>query len=116
MRPFELRGARTREPWAFAAAIYPLETFDDAAYALLLGHDFFPDEELERVSGRRIVGYHERVRARFATANERETLQLDDSAAVLDVSRTARTTTTRSRGSTVAALADRFEVDYLIDA
>jgi GntR family transcriptional regulator len=116
VRPFELRAARTGEPWALAVATYPLDAFRDDALALLLGFDFVSDEKLERVSGRRIVGYHERVRARFATASEKASLRLEDTAAVLAVTRIARTTITPISKLEIVALADRFEVNYLINA
>ena len=95
VRPFTLHGAITREPWAIGVATYPLYAFDVDAHPLLLGFDFVTDEELARAGGRRIVGHHERVRARFITPEERETLRLDDPAIVLDVNRTAHTTTSR---------------------
>src|SRR3954469_19836317 len=115
MRPFTLHGAITREPWAFALATYPLEAFGDDAHALLLCPSFVTDEQLALAGGRRIVGHHERVRARFATPAERETLELDDRVIVLEVNRTAHTTTTPLCTLRVAALADRFEIDYRTD-
>ena len=115
VRPFTLHGATSHEPWAFALATYPLDAFDDDAHALLLGMSFVTDEELARAGGRRIVGHHERVRARFTTREERETLRLDDPAIVLEVNRTAHTTTTPLGTLSVAALADRFEIDYRTD-
>ena len=115
VRPFTLHGAITHEPWAFALATYPIEAFDDDAHPLLLGFDFVTDEELARAGGRRIVGHHERVRARFTTPEEGETLRLDDPAIVLEVSRTAHTTTSPLGTLRVAALADRFDIDYRTD-
>jgi DNA-binding GntR family transcriptional regulator len=115
VRPFTLRGARTHEPWALALATYPLHAFDEDAHPLLLGFGFVTDEELARAGGRRIVGHHERVRARSTTPAERETLRLDSPAIVLEVNRTAHTTTTPLCTLHVAALADRFEIDYRTD-
>jgi DNA-binding GntR family transcriptional regulator len=115
VRPFTLRGASTREPWALALATYPLHAFDEDAHPLLLGFGFVADEELARVGGRRIVGHHERVRARSTTPEEREILRLDDLAIVLEINRTAHTTTTPLCTLHVAALADRFEIDYRTD-
>src|SRR4051794_23720787 len=77
VRPFTLRGARSGEPWAFALATIPLTAVDEDAHALLLGFDFVTDEEIARASGRRIVGYHERIRARPVAADERDALGLD---------------------------------------
>lgn len=115
VRPFELRGARSGEPWALALATYPLDAFNDDALALLLGPNFVTDDELERVSGHRIVGYHERVRARVASASEKASLRLEDAVAVLAVTRVARTTINPISKLELVALADRFEVDYLIN-
>jgi DNA-binding GntR family transcriptional regulator len=84
-------------------------------HRLLLGLSFVTDEELARAGGRRIVGHHERVRARSTTPEERETLRHDDPASLLDVHRTAHTTTTPLCTLRVAALADRLEVDYRTD-
>jgi GntR family transcriptional regulator len=114
-RPFELRGAHTGEPWALALATYPLDAFDEDTRAALLDAHFIVDEELERVSGRRIVGYHERVRARLPTASEAQSLGLDELVAVIAMTRIARTTINPLSTLEVAARADRFEVDYLID-
>jgi DNA-binding GntR family transcriptional regulator len=115
VRPFILRSASTHEPWARALATYPLYAFDEDTHPLLLGFGFVTDDELARAAGRRIVGYHERVRARSMTPEERETLRLDGSAIVLAVDRTAHTTTTPLCTLRVAALADRFEIDYRTD-
>jgi DNA-binding GntR family transcriptional regulator len=113
LRPFELRDARSGEPWALALATYPLDAFDGDARALVLGSDFIVDDELARVSGRRIVGYHERVQARVPVPAEQTSLRIDDIAAVLVVTRIARTTINPL--SKLEARADRFEVDYLIE-
>jgi GntR family transcriptional regulator len=113
--PFELRGARTHTPWALALAAYPLDVFSDDAQTLLLGSGYINDDELERVTGRRIVGYHERIRARLPTDSERERLELPAGEPVLALIRTARTTTTAIAQLTVAARTDRLEVDYLIE-
>jgi len=115
VRPFTLRGAHSDEPWAFALATYPLTALDADAHPAVLGLDFVTDEQLARASGRRIVGYHERIRARPAAASERDTLALDVGAVVLDVHRTTHTTTTPFSTLSVAAVAHRFEVDYRID-
>ena len=115
VRAFTLHGTTTHDPWAFAVATYPLQAFDLDAHPLLLSMNFTTDEELAHAGGRRIVGHHERVRARFTSHGERETLQLDDTAIVLDVTRTAHTTTTPLGTLRVAALADRFEIDYRTD-
>jgi DNA-binding GntR family transcriptional regulator len=115
VRPFELRGAHTGEPWAIALATYPLDAFDDDTRAALLDAYFIVDDDLERVSGRRIVGYHERVRARLPTAGEAESLRLDDMVAVIVMTRIARTTINPLSKLEIVARADRFEVDYLID-
>jgi DNA-binding GntR family transcriptional regulator len=114
--PFELRGADTHTPWALALASYPLEAFNDATRTLLLSSGFIDDDQLERVSGRRIVGHHERIRARLPTAHESERLEIAVTQPILAITRTARTTTTPIAQLTVAARTDHFEVDYLIDA
>jgi DNA-binding GntR family transcriptional regulator len=82
---------------------------------LLLGSGYINDDELERVTGRRIVGYHERIRARVPTDSERARLELPAGEPVLALTRTARTTTTAIARLTVAARTDRLEVDYLIE-
>ncbi len=113
--PFELRGAESREPWALGLATYPLDAVNDAARTLLLDSGFVDDDELERVSGRRLVGYHERIRARLPTMDEADRLAIPATAPVLTLARTARTTTTPISRLTVTARPDRLEVDYLIE-
>jgi DNA-binding GntR family transcriptional regulator len=115
LRPFELRDARSGEPWAIALATYPLDAFDGDARALLLGPDFIVDDELARLSGRRIVGYHERVQARAPAPAEQTSLRIDEIAAVLVMTRIARTTINPLSKLEVVARPDRFDVDYLID-
>ena len=116
VRPFELRDAHSGEPWALALATYPLDGFDGEARALLLGTDFIADDELARVCGRRIVGYHERVGARLPAPAEQTRLRIDDIAAVLVMTRIARTTINPLSKLEVIARPDQFEIDYLIDA
>jgi DNA-binding GntR family transcriptional regulator len=116
LSPFELRGAHTHTPWALAAATYPLEAFNHATRTLLRSAGFIDDTELERVSGRRIVGYHERINARLPTTNQSDRLDIATAQPILAITRTARTTTTPIAQLTVAARTDRLEVDYLIDA
>jgi len=113
--PFALRGAHTHEPWALGLATYPLDAFNDAARTLLLDSGFVDDDELERVSGRRLVGYHERITARLPTADEADRLDIPATAPVLTLARTARTTTTPISRLSVTARPDRLEVDYLIE-
>jgi GntR family transcriptional regulator len=116
VRPFELRGRNSGEPWATGITIYPLDGFNDAANKLLLSHDFVDDDTLERVAERRVIGYHERVLTRPPTEDERTTLELSPLDAVLAFTRTTRTTTSPLGTLSLAARPDRFEVDYLIDA
>jgi DNA-binding GntR family transcriptional regulator len=113
--PFELRGAHSHQPWAAGLATYPLDAFNDATRTLLLNSGFVDDDELERVSGRRLVGYHERIRARLPTADECDRLDLAATEPILTLTRAARTTTTPISRLTVAARTDSLEVDYLID-
>jgi DNA-binding GntR family transcriptional regulator len=82
---------------------------------LLLDAGFVDDDQLERVSGRRLVGYHERINARLPTAGERDRLEIAASAPVLTLSRIARTTTTPIARLAITARTDRLEVDYLIE-
>ena len=97
--PFELRGADSREPRALGLATYPLDAFNDAARTLLLDSGFVDDDELERVSGRRLVGYHERIRARLPTLDESERLDIPATAPVLTLARTAAPPPPRSPDS-----------------
>src|SRR4051812_11214272 len=113
--PFELRGAASHQTWALGLATYPVDAFNDATRTLLLDTGFVDDDRLERVSGRRLVGYHERISARLPTADERDRLQIPASAPVLTLSRTARTTTTPISRLAITARTDRLEVDYLIE-
>ena len=113
--PFELRGAVSRRPWALGLATYPVDAFNDATRALLLDAGFVDDDQLERVSGRRLVGYHERISARLPTDHESDPLEIPASAPVLTLSRTARTTTTPISRLAITARTDRLEVDYLVE-
>ena len=105
----------SRRPWALGLATYPVDAFNDATRALLLDAGFVDDDQLERVSGRRLVGYHERISARLPTADERDRLEMPARAPVLTLSRTARTTTTPISRLAITARTDRLEVDYLIE-
>jgi DNA-binding GntR family transcriptional regulator len=112
---FELRGATSHQPWALALASYPVDAFNDAARSLLLTTGFVDDDQLERVSGRRLVGYHERINARLPTPYESDRLEIPASAPVLTLSRTARTTTMPISQLAITARTDRLDVDYLIE-
>jgi GntR family transcriptional regulator len=112
---FELRGATSHQPWALGLATYPVDAFNDATRTLLLDAGFVDDDQLERVSGRRLVGYHERIGARLPTDHESDRLEIPASAPVLTLSRTARTTTTPISRLAITARTDRLEVDYLIE-
>jgi GntR family transcriptional regulator len=116
VRVFELRGRDSDDGWAIGIATYPLEGINDSARALLLSPDFVDDDTLQRVAERRIVGYHERIHARHPTEGESTTLNLSPLESVLVFDRTTRTTTTALATLSLTARADRFEVDYLIDA
>ena len=112
--PFELRG-HSRRPWALGLATYPVDAFNDATRALLLDAGFVDDDQLERVSGRRLVGYHERISARLPTAEESDRLEIAAIAPILTLARTARTTTTPISRLAITARTDRLEVDYLVE-
>jgi hypothetical protein len=116
VRAFELRGRDSGEGWAIGIATYPLDGINDAARTLLLSPDFVDDDTLQRVAARRIIGYHERIRARHPTEGESNTLNLSPLESVLVFDRTTRTTTTALATVSLTARAVRFEVDYLIDA
>jgi DNA-binding GntR family transcriptional regulator len=116
VRPFELRGRGSGEPWASGITTHPLDGINEAGRELLLSHDFIDDDTLERVAERRIIGYHERVATRPPTDDERTTLDLGSFAPVLVFTRVTRTTTTPLGSLSLATRPDRFEVDYLIDA
>jgi hypothetical protein len=77
---FVLRGATSHQPWALGLATYPADAFNDAARTLLLDAGLVDDDQLERVSGRRLVGYHERIGARLPTAHESDRLEIPASA------------------------------------
>jgi hypothetical protein len=89
--PFELRAAVSHQTWALGLATYPVDAFNDATRTLLLDAGFVDDDELERVWGRRLVGYHERISARLPTVDT-------------PISRLA-----------ITARTDRLEVDYVIE-
>jgi DNA-binding GntR family transcriptional regulator len=112
---FELRGAVSHQPWVLGLATYPADAFNDATRTLLLDAGFVDDDQLERVSGRRLVGYHERIGARLPTTHESDRLEIPSSAPILTLARTARTTTTPISRLQVTARTDRLEVDYLIE-
>jgi DNA-binding GntR family transcriptional regulator len=114
VRHFAIRGRERGDPWATGIATHPLDGINDAASELVLSHHFIDDDTLERVAQRRIIGYHEHVTARLSTDNEHSALDLPTLAAVLDITRVTRTTTTPLGGLSLAARPDRFEVDYLI--
>jgi hypothetical protein len=116
LRPSELRGRDSGEPWASGMTVHPLDGLNEAGRELLVSQDFIDDDTLERVAERRIIGYHERVATRPPTDDERSTLDLGSFASILVFTRVTRTTTTPLGSLSLAARPDRFEVDYLIDA
>lgn len=115
IRPFELRGRNSGEPWASGMTTHPLDAVNDAGRELLLSQDFVDDDTLGRIAERRIIGYHERVATRPPTDDERRALDLGSFASVLAFCRITRTTTTPLGSLSLAARPDRFEVDYLIE-
>ena len=110
-----MRGAKSQQTWALGLATYPVDAFNDATRTLLLDAGFVDDDQLERVSGRRLVGYHERISARLPTADEADRLDIAATAPVLTLARTARTTTTPISRLSITARPDRLQVDYLIE-
>ena len=114
--PLHISFAESHQPWAFGLATYPLDTFNDATRALLRSPGFIDDDQLERVSGRRIVGYHERVRACLPSLDEGDRLAIAATEPIPAMTRTARTITSPIAQLSIAARTDRFEVDYLIEA
>jgi len=113
--PLRATRAVSRRPWALGLATYPVDAFNDATRALLLDAGFVDDDQLERVSGRRLVGYHEPISARLPTAEESDRLEIAAIAPILTLARTARTTTTPISRLAITARTDRLEVDYLIE-
>jgi len=114
-RAHELRGRDTREPWAHGLSTHPLDGLDTNARALLLGLDMLTDDDLEHAYRRRIVGYHETIRARPPTAADQSSLSVTPTEPVLAMARLTRTTTNPVAELSFIARSDRFEVDYLIE-
>jgi len=85
------------------------------ARTLLLGLDMLTDDDLEHAYRRRIVGYHETIRARPPTAADQSSLSVTPSEPVLAMTRLTRTTTDPVAELSFIARSDRFEVDYLIE-
>jgi DNA-binding GntR family transcriptional regulator len=112
-RAYQLHGRDTHEPWANAISTHPLDDLDPDARQLLLSPDMLDNDELEHAYNRRVVGYHETVRARRAAAGEHDSLQIAATAPVLVLTRITRTTTLPIGELTLIARSDRFEVDYL---
>jgi DNA-binding GntR family transcriptional regulator len=112
-RAYQLQGRDTHERWANGISTHPLDGLDPAARQLLLSPDMLEDDELEHVYARRVVGYHETIHARRATAGEHATLQIGVTDPVLVMTRITRTTTLPIGELTLIARSDRFEVDYL---
>jgi DNA-binding GntR family transcriptional regulator len=115
-RAYQLRGRDSREPWAHGISTHPLDDLDPTARQLLLSPDMLDDDELEHAYERRVVGYHETVRARRATTGEHALLQIAATDPVLVMTRITRTTTSPIGELTLVARSDRFEIDYLTEA
>jgi GntR family transcriptional regulator len=115
-RAYQLRGRDSHEPWATSISTHPLDDLDADARQLLLSPDMLTDDELEHAYRRRVVGYHETMRARAPTAGEHAALQIAAYDPVLVMTRITRTTTSPIGQLTLIARSDRFEVDYLIDS
>jgi DNA-binding GntR family transcriptional regulator len=73
-------------------------------------------DDLEAAYGRRILGYHEIIRARTPTHAETRAFEISDRHPLIEVRRTSRTTSSPVSTFTFIGRADRFEADYLIQA
>jgi len=113
-RHSELRGRVTEDPWGLGLSSYPLSLVDDGGQAILLGQAEIDYDDLERAFGRRIVGYHERIRARLPTSTEQSRLHIARHAPVIEMARISRTTTIPISYFVFIGCADCFEGDYLV--
>lgn len=115
IRVHDLRGRDTHEPWGHGLSTHPLDALNPDARTLLLSPDMLTDDDLAHIYDRRVVGYHETIRARRPTANEQSRLAIRPADPVLAMTRITRTTTSPIAELSFIARSDRFEVDYLTD-
>jgi GntR family transcriptional regulator len=113
-RHSELRGRVTGDPWGLGLSSYPLSLAHDAGRAILLGQREIDYDDLERAFDRRIIGYHERIRARLPTPTEQSRLHIARHAPVIEMARISRTTTIPISYFVFIGCADCFEGDYLV--
>jgi GntR family transcriptional regulator len=109
-----LRGATSGQTWGLGLTSYPLPAADEAGRSILLGQTEIDYDDLETAFGRRIIGYHERIRARQPTHHEQARLDSGPDVPVLEMARISRTTTIPISYFVFVGRADCFEADYLI--
>lgn len=110
-------GARASgERWGAGASYYPTDGLNSDQVAALLTPGEITYDDLESLYGRRIIGYHECIRARAPSGAESEALAVTDHHPLLEVRRSSRTITSPISTFTFVGRSDRFEADYLIQA
>jgi GntR family transcriptional regulator len=104
------------ERWSIGASYYPTDGLGTHATAILLRPGEITYDDIEAAYRRRILGYHEIIRARTPTRAETRAFEISERHPLIEVRRTSRTTSSPVSAFTFIGRADRFEADYLIQA
>jgi DNA-binding GntR family transcriptional regulator len=104
------------ERWSAGTSYYPTEGLGTNATAILMTRAEINYDDIEAAYGRRVLGYHEIIRARTPTDAETRALEVSDRQPLIEVRRTSRTTSSPVSAFVFIGRADRFEADYLIQA
>lgn len=116
VRESHLGASASGERWGAGASYYPTDGLSSDQVAAVLTPGEITYDDLESLYGRRIIGYHECIRARTPSIAEAEALGVTDHHPLLEVRRSSRTITSPISTFTFVGRSDRFEADYLIQA
>jgi GntR family transcriptional regulator len=116
VRESHISASASGERWSGGASYYPTQGLGSDAIAILMKPGEMNYDDLEAAYGRRILGYHEIIRARSPTRAETRAFEISDRHPLIEVRRTSRTASSPVSAFTFIGRADHFQADYLIQA
>jgi GntR family transcriptional regulator len=116
VRESHMNASASAERWSTGASYYPTDGLSTDATAILMTLDEINYDDIEAAYGRRVLGYHEIIRARTPSDFETRALEITERHPLIEVRRTSRTTSSPVSAFVFIGRADRFEADYLIQA
>jgi DNA-binding GntR family transcriptional regulator len=115
-RRSELQSGISGEKWGVGFAHYSLKQIDDVAAARVLEPREILSDDLEPALSRRITSYRECIRARSPRPEERRIFKVPAETAMMEVQRTANSTTAPISFFIFCGRSDRLEADYVVEA